>query len=339
MHWGLNVPRERISSRAVWHRLDELHQVIPQHGCISAEPASVSPGEVIVVGFEECASSDIAACPMNDRTAVAIQNAAQIVEGAAHIDVRNIDVPMLVGMRGLLETSTLARRLTLPSREQPGLLQYPPNAGGADRHDVSVQHHKRQSPIAFQGMFPVEADDRLLLPGREPEITRNPTVVFIDPSVAFSPFVELAGSHAQPVDESSGADLGLFRPAPDEIHHLVPHIVRYPHFGQSSPRFFFRRCARQSVRPTPRLCSGSFFPETLSAVLPLGDLDGSCPGRRPHHSRRAPSANGRTPLAAAPVHHTDRKPAPYPTSAVSGWQPSLAGVMLSLFSHASPPLS
>src|SRR5437588_4045913 len=139
------------------------------------------------------------------------------------------------------------------------LLQYPPNAGGADRHDVSVQHHKRQSPIAFQGMFPVEADNRLLLPGREPEITRNPTVVFIDPSVAFSPVVELAGSHAQPVDESSGADLGLFRPAPDEIHHLVPHIVRYPHFGQSSPRFFFRRCARPSVRPTPRLWSGSFF--------------------------------------------------------------------------------
>src|SRR5437588_7786842 len=91
---------------------------------------------------------------MNDRTAVAIQNAAQVIERTAHVDVGNIDVPMLVGMRWLLETSTLARRLTLPSREQPGLLQYPPNAGGADRHDVSVQHHKRQSPIAFQGMFP-----------------------------------------------------------------------------------------------------------------------------------------------------------------------------------------
>ena len=59
MHWGLNVPRERISSRAVWHRLDELHQVVPQHGCIPAKPASVSPGEVIVVGFEECASCEL----------------------------------------------------------------------------------------------------------------------------------------------------------------------------------------------------------------------------------------------------------------------------------------
>jgi hypothetical protein len=45
----------------VEHRLDEFHQVIPQHGCIPAEPASVSPGEVIVIVFEECASNDVTA--------------------------------------------------------------------------------------------------------------------------------------------------------------------------------------------------------------------------------------------------------------------------------------
>src|SRR5437870_8573864 len=89
-------------------------------------------------------------------------------------------------------------------------------------------------------MFPVEAEDGLLLPRREPEITGNPTVVLIDAPVALSPVVELAGPHAQPVDESSGADLRFFRPAPDEIHHQVPHFVRHPHFGQSSPRLFFK---------------------------------------------------------------------------------------------------
>src|SRR6266566_9276891 len=68
----------------------------------------------------------------------------------------------------------------------------------------------------------------------------NPTVVLIDAPIAFSPVVELAGPHAQPVDESSGTDLRLLRPAPDEIHHLVPHIVRHPHFRQSSPRLFFK---------------------------------------------------------------------------------------------------
>jgi hypothetical protein len=71
--------------------------------------------------------------------------------------------------------------MAYPSLERATrLLQYPPNAGGADGHDVSVQHNEGQSPIAFQEMFQVEADDGLLLPRRKPEITRNPTVVFVD---------------------------------------------------------------------------------------------------------------------------------------------------------------
>src|SRR5262249_40384406 len=122
------------------------------------------------------------------------------------------------------------------SREQPGLLQYPPNAGGANGHDIRVDHHERQSPIAFQGMFPVEVDDGPLLPRREPEISGNPAVVFIDAPVALSPVVELAGPYTQPVVPISV----FFRPAPDEIYHQVPHIVRHPHFGQSSPRLFFK---------------------------------------------------------------------------------------------------
>ena len=40
--------REDKNSRAAEHRLDESFQAIPQHGCIPAEPASVSPGRVIV---------------------------------------------------------------------------------------------------------------------------------------------------------------------------------------------------------------------------------------------------------------------------------------------------
>src|SRR5438552_18972920 len=35
------------------------------------------------------------------------------------------------------------------------------------------------------------------------------------------------------------------------------------------------------------------------------------------------ATHSRIPLAAAPVHHTDRKPALYPTDAASKWQPSL----------------
>src|ERR1700676_2406086 len=89
-------------------------------------------------------------------------------------------------------------------------------------------------------MLLMKSDDRLLLPRCDPEIPGNPTVVFIDPPVAFPPVVELASPYSQPLDESSDADLGLLRPAPDEIYDLIPHIMRHPDFRQSSPRLFFK---------------------------------------------------------------------------------------------------
>src|SRR6516162_200607 len=87
--------------------------------------------------------------------------------------------------------------------------------------------------------------------------------------------------------------------------------------------FFLRPCARPSIRPAPRPWSESFFPEIRFVVVRLGGPAGSCLERPPHRSRRTLFANGRTPLAAAHVPRTDRKPALYPASAALGWQPSL----------------
>ena len=77
----------------------------------------------------------------------------------------------------------------------------------------------------------MEIDDGFFLPLLQPEIAGDPTVVFVDPAIALSPVIELAGGYAQPIDEPSGADLGLLRPTPDEIHNLVSHVVRYPDPG------------------------------------------------------------------------------------------------------------
>src|SRR5260370_20724745 len=87
--------------------------------------------------------------------------------------------------------------------------------------------------------------------------------------------------------------------------------------------FFLKRCAGPSIQPVPRPGSGSFFPGSRCAAVRLGGPVGSCLKRRQRHSRRTLFANGRTPLAAAHVPRTDWKPALYPTSAASGWQPSL----------------
>jgi len=77
----------------------------------------------------------------------------------------------------------------------------------------------------------MELDDCFFLPQLQPEITGNPTVVLVDAPVPLPPVIELAGGHTQPRDEPPDADLGLFRPASDEIHYLVPHIMRHPDTG------------------------------------------------------------------------------------------------------------
>src|SRR5450759_320556 len=86
--------------------------------------------------------------------------------------------------------------------------------------------------------------------------------------------------------------------------------------------FFLKRCARPSTRPTPRPWSGSSSPETRSVAVRLDGPGGPGPGRQLRRSRRTLFANGRKRLVAVPTPHTGQKPAPYPTGAVSGWQPS-----------------
>ena len=45
---------------------------------------------------------------MHEETTEPIQNAAQVIERAAQVDVRNVDMPVLVRLQRLLETSPLA---------------------------------------------------------------------------------------------------------------------------------------------------------------------------------------------------------------------------------------
>ena len=103
----------------------------------------------------------------------------------------------------------------------------------------------------------MEADDGFFLPRLQPEISGHPTVVLIYSPIALSPVVELAGSYAQPMNESTDGDLGLLRPAPNKIHHLVPHIMRHPGLGQSSPRLFFNAMcsAISSARTSSLVCT------------------------------------------------------------------------------------
>ena len=77
----------------------------------------------------------------------------------------------------------------------------------------------------------MKRNDRLLLPILQPKVAGNPAVMLIDPAVPLAPVVELAGRGVEPPDEPPGADLSLFRPAPDVIYDLVPRIVGNPDPG------------------------------------------------------------------------------------------------------------
>ncbi len=149
-------------------------------------------------------------------------------------------MPMLMRPRRLFKAGPFLRGIPVPLPQQSRSTQHPPHAGRTHRHDVGVQHHERQPPIAFQRILQVERNDRLFLPILQPKVPGNPAVMLIDLAVPLAPAVELAGRDAEPPDEPPGADLGLFRPAPNEIHDLVPRIMRNPDPGQSSPTLFFR---------------------------------------------------------------------------------------------------
>ena len=165
---------------------------------------------------------------MYDRAAETIQHAAQVVECASDVDVAHVNMPMLMRLGRLLETAPFARSLAFPFPQQSGLPQDPPHARRAYGHDVLVQHHERQPPISFQRIVQMEVDDRPLFPLLQPKVPGNPTVMLVGLAVTLPPIVKLAGGHVEPLDEPAGADFAGLRPAPDEIHDLVPRVVRHP---------------------------------------------------------------------------------------------------------------
>src|SRR5580658_6696472 len=164
-------------------------------------------------------------------------------------------------------------------------------------------------------------NNRFLFPIFQPEVPGNPCVVFVGFAVALPPVIKFTGLQAQPPNEPSGADLGLLRPAPDEIDDLVPHVMRDPDAGQSSPKFFLARYAPPSTRPEPRLWSGSSSPDTRSApVRPDGSVRLSA-RKRPRRSQRIPSAIDRRPSAADPVPRTSPIPPRSPPNVASEQRP------------------
>ena len=57
----------------------------------------------------------LANLPVNDVAAVPVQDTAQIVKRSADVDVRNVDMPMFMGLFGLMEAGSFLGRLPFPA--------------------------------------------------------------------------------------------------------------------------------------------------------------------------------------------------------------------------------
>src|SRR4051812_21882962 len=140
------------------------------------------------------------------------------------------------------------------SLHQPGALEHPVDAGGADGDDVGVEHHEGQPPVAFQRVLRVEAEDRPLLPALQPPVAGDLAVVLVGLAVALPPRVELALGDPQPGDEPLGRDLGPLGPAADVVNDGVAGVVGDPGSVQSPPSpFFSRTCSSISSETTSSL--------------------------------------------------------------------------------------
>src|SRR5437870_5355279 len=100
--------------------------------------------------------------------------------------VRHIDVPVLMNCQRLLKACAVLRRLPVHFDNSPAC----PNT--------------RQTLVGLTATMSASS-------------IMNPAIVLVHLPVAFPPVVELAGSDIEPPDEPPAADLGLLRPAPDEI--------------------------------------------------------------------------------------------------------------------------
>ena len=107
-------------------------------------------------------------------------------------------------------------------------LQNSIGGGGADGHNISIEHHEGEPAVALQRILVVKVDDRLLFPGLQPEITENVAVVLVLFPVAFLPGGVFTRRDAQPEKKDPGSDAYDCRPFGDEVDHFVTLIMGNP---------------------------------------------------------------------------------------------------------------
>lgn len=96
---------------------------------------------------------------MNNKSATAVKDRAQVIERSADIDVRQVNVPVIVWSEWLHESISLGRLLGVPSIQQSSRFEHTVGRGRTHRHNVSVHHHVRRAAVSFEWILGAELDD------------------------------------------------------------------------------------------------------------------------------------------------------------------------------------
>jgi hypothetical protein len=139
--------------------------------------------------------------PVNDELAVPVEDAVKEEESPTDIDVGNIDVPVLISWRWLLEATPLLGRLSPAGTESAGHLEDAIGTGRTDGHDVRVDHHGRKPSMTFQGVAVTERQDRDLLPLFQPEVAWDGHIVLVGYPGSLALAVKLAQGDSQPPNQ------------------------------------------------------------------------------------------------------------------------------------------
>ncbi len=206
------------------------------------------------IGF----SHRLAQFVVSDKARTAIEHRAEVIKGSCHVDIGDVDVPVLVGCQRLNEAGPLLGELAIPCLNEPCGLEHAIGRRRTHGHNVSIQHHEGEPAVALQRELPGKLHDGLALPALNPVIARNPGVVLVGFPITSPPVVELGAGNAHPTHDPQGREPGaLVTPLVDEINHVVSGVMRSPGLGQTSPRFFFKRTcsSMSSARASLRIAS------------------------------------------------------------------------------------
>ncbi len=212
---------------------DELLKVLGDElGTVIADDAGIFTGELFTSALQNGRHVLIlhffADFPVDGATAEAVEDGTKEVKGAGDVEVTDINVPMFVGLRGLVEASAFLGDVGGGAGEQMVGLEDAVDAGGTAGDDIGVEHHERQSSVTFEGVQAGEDTDAFFFVIGQPMVAWHPGVVLVYLAEAMDPVMVFAGGDVDPGEEATDGNLRLVAPVADKVDELIARVVRNP---------------------------------------------------------------------------------------------------------------